>query len=127
VVPGIHSVLVALLSEKADVQYAADRISPDRIVAEIQALGFGAQLISETDIYQEGKLDLAITGMTCSSCVHLIERTLTQTPGIERAVVTLATGRGRVDFDPSVIGPRDIIKLVEVYKYVIVHWTVYLH
>jgi Cu+-exporting ATPase len=110
---GIHSVLVALLSEKADVQYAADRISPDRIVAEIQALGFGAQLISETDIYQEGKLDLAITGMTCSSCVHLIERTLTQTPGIERAVVTLATGRGRVDFDPSVIGPRDIIKLVE--------------
>ena len=59
-VPGIHSVLVALLSEKADVQYAADRISPDRIVAEIQALGFGAQLISETDIYQEGKLDLAV-------------------------------------------------------------------
>jgi hypothetical protein len=53
-------VLVALLSEKADVQYAADRISPDRIVAEIQALGFGAQLISETDIYQEGQLDLAV-------------------------------------------------------------------
>ena len=52
--------------------------------------------------------------MTCSSCVHLIERTLTQTPGIERAVVILATGRGRVDFDPSVIGPRDIIKLVKV-------------
>ena len=55
-----------------------------------------------------------ISGMTCSSCVHLIERTLTQTPGIERAVVILATGRGRVDFDPSVIGPRDIIKLVKV-------------
>ena len=153
---GIHSVLVALLSEKADVQYVADRISPDRIVAEIQGLGFGAELISESELYEEGQLNLSvrtplffflpfslspslppslplslplpppsthfplplslsqITGMTCSSCVHLIERTLTQTPGIERAVVTLATGRGNINFDPSVIGPRDIIKIVEV-------------
>lgn len=54
--------------------------------------------------------------MTCSSCVHLIERTLTQTPGIEKAVVTLATGRGNIDFDPGVIGPRDIIKIVEVFQ-----------
>ena len=55
-----------------------------------------------------------ISGMTCSSCVHLIERTLTQTPGVERAVVTLATGKGHVDFDPSVLGPRDIIRIVDV-------------
>ena len=56
--------LVALLSEKADVQYAAEQISPDRIVAEIQALGFGAQLISESDIYQEGQLDLSVSTTT---------------------------------------------------------------
>ena len=59
--PGIHSVLVALLSEKADVQYSAERISPDKIVAEVQALGFGAELISENEIYQEGQLDLSVS------------------------------------------------------------------
>ena len=57
---GIHSVLVALLSEKADVQYAADHMSPDRIVLEIQGLGFGAQLISESEMYQEGQIDISV-------------------------------------------------------------------
>ena len=58
--------LVALLSEKADVQYAADRISPDKIVEEIQRLGFGAQLLSESDVYQEGQLDLSVSPPTGS-------------------------------------------------------------
>lgn len=58
--------LVALLSEKADVQYVAERISPDRIVAEIEGLGFGAQLISESDVYQEGTIDLSV------GIVHLL-------------------------------------------------------
>ena len=52
------------------------------------------------------------------------ERTLTQTPGIERAVVTLATGRGHIDFDPSIIGPRDIINLIEVYSEQNFYWVV---
>lgn len=52
--------LVALLSEKADIQYSPDRTSPDRIVAEIQGLGFGAELISESEMYQEGHIDLSV-------------------------------------------------------------------
>ena len=52
--------LVALLSEKADIQYVADRVSPDRIVAEIQGLGFGAELISENELYEEGQLNLSV-------------------------------------------------------------------
>ena len=52
--------------------------------------------------------------MSCSSCVHLIERTLISTAGVEQAVVTLATNSGHVEFDPATLGPRDIIKIVEV-------------
>ena len=52
--------------------------------------------------------------MTCSSCVHLIEKTLIGTAGIEKAVVTLATNRGHIEFDPAILGARDIIKIVEV-------------
>ncbi len=55
-----------------------------------------------------------IEGMTCSSCVHMIERTLKNATGVEKAVVALATCRGHVEFDPAVIGPRDIIRVVEV-------------
>lgn len=34
--------------------------------------------------------------------------------GIEKAVVTLTTSQGHIEFDPAVLGPRDIIKIVEV-------------
>ena len=52
--------------------------------------------------------------MTCSSCVHLIERTLLRKPGVEKAVVALATSKGRVEFDPAILGARDIIQIIEV-------------
>ena len=52
--------------------------------------------------------------MTCSSCVHLIERTLLSTEGVEEALVALTTNKAHVEFDPAIIGPRDIISTIEV-------------
>ncbi len=52
--------------------------------------------------------------MTCASCVHTIERTLLGVNGVTKAVVALSTNKGRVEFDPAVLGPRDIIKVIEV-------------
>lgn len=62
-----------------------------------------------------------IEGMTCSSCVHLIERTLLSNKGVEKAVVALATTRGHVEFDPTVLGPRDIIRIIEVSQIICNH------
>ena len=55
-----------------------------------------------------------IAGMTCASCVSLIESSLIRKPGIKSVSVALATSRGRFEFEPSVTGPRDIIKAIEV-------------
>ena len=52
--------------------------------------------------------------MTCSSCVHMIERTLMGVAGVDKAVVSLTTSQGHVEFDPVFLGPRDIIKIIEV-------------
>jgi Cu+-exporting ATPase len=41
-------------------------------------------------------IDLAITGMTCASCVSRVEKVLTRVPGVEAAAVNLATERARV-------------------------------
>lgn len=46
----------------------------------------------------------------------MIERTLLSNKGVEKAVVALATSRGHVEFDPTVLGPRDVIKMIEVEK-----------
>lgn len=52
--------------------------------------------------------------MSCASCVHLIERTLQGKDGIKMAAVALATSKAVVTYDPSQIGPRDIITTIEV-------------
>ncbi|XP_045143010.1 copper-transporting ATPase 2 [Echinops telfairi] len=56
---------------------------------------------------------LQIRGMTCASCVHNIESKLTRTHGITYASVALATSKAHVKFDPEIIGPRDIVKIIK--------------
>ncbi len=57
---------------------------------------------------------MQITGMTCASCVHNIESKLTTTKGILGASVALATKKAQIQFDPEVLGARDIIKIIQV-------------
>lgn len=109
---GILSVLVALMSGKAEVKYNPEVIQPPRIAQLIQDLGFEATVMEDNTV-SEGDIELIILGMTCASCVHNIESKLTKTNGITYASVALATSKAHVKFDPEVIGPRDIIKIIE--------------
>jgi Cu+-exporting ATPase len=111
--PGVYYARVALLAEKADISYNSELVDPDKIIDYIKEMGFNADIIQHQDGLESGKLNLLVTGMTCSSCVHLIERTLMSTDGVERAMVALTTNRATVEFDPSVIGPRDIIATID--------------
>src|SRR4029077_8037679 len=47
------------------------------------------------------KRDLAITGMTCASCVVSVESALRSVPGVASADVNLATERATVRLAPS--------------------------
>lgn len=55
-----------------------------------------------------------VRGMTCASCVHKIESNLMKQRGIIYASVALATNKAHVKYDVEIIGPRDIMKLIEV-------------
>ncbi len=43
----------------------------------------------------------AIEGMTCASCVNFVERALARTPGVQSAMVNLATEKATVAFAPG--------------------------
>ncbi len=59
--------------------------------------------------------ELAITGMTCASCAHRIERRLNKLEGVE-ATVNYATEKARVTYaDP--VGPDDLLRTVEAAGY----------
>jgi Cu+-exporting ATPase len=47
--------------------------------------------------------DLPVTGMTCAGCVASVERVLAATPGVDRALVNLATEKATIVLDPSVV------------------------
>ena len=49
----------------------------------------------------EQKRDLAITGMTCASCVASVESALRSVPGVASADVNLATERATVRLAPA--------------------------
>uniref|UniRef100_A0A5F9CRN0 Copper-transporting ATPase 2 n=1 Tax=Oryctolagus cuniculus TaxID=9986 RepID=A0A5F9CRN0_RABIT len=112
VIPGILSVLVALMAGKAEIKYNPEVIQPPEIAQLIQDLGFEATVMEDAT-GSDGDIELIITGMTCASCVHNIESNLTRTNGITYASVALATSKAHVKFDPEIIGPRDIVKIIE--------------
>ncbi|NWI51589.1 ATP7B ATPase, partial [Calyptomena viridis] len=110
---GILSVLVALMAGKAEIKYKPEFIQPLEIAQLIQNLGFEASVIEDHG-ETEGHVELLITGMTCASCVHNIESKLMRTNGIFYASVALATCKAHIQFDPEIVGPRDIIKIIKV-------------
>ncbi|KAL1766700.1 Copper-transporting ATPase 1 [Sigmodon hispidus] len=109
---GIYSVLVALMAGKAEVRYNPAVIQPPVIAEFIRELGFGATVIENAD-EGDGVLELVVRGMTCASCVHKIESTLTKHKGIFYCSVALATNKAHIKYDPEIIGPRDIIHAIE--------------
>ncbi|KAL9867607.1 copper-transporting ATPase 2 isoform 2-T2 [Geothlypis trichas] len=111
---GIVSVLVALMAGKAEIKYKPELIQPLEIAQLIQNLGFEATIM-ENNAETEGQVELLITGMTCASCVHNIESKLMRTSGIFSASVALATSKAHIQFDPEIIGPRDIIKAIKFF------------
>jgi Cu+-exporting ATPase len=61
-------------------------------------------------------LDLEVTGMTCAACANRIERRLNKIDGVQ-ASVNYATETARVEFDPELVVPTDLVAAVESIGY----------
>ncbi|KAI0333930.1 copper P-type ATPase CtaA [Cubamyces sp. BRFM 1775] len=108
--PGIHSVKVALLAERGVVEYDPAIWDPDKIVSEISDIGFDATLIPPT---RSDTITLRIYGMTCSSCTSTVEKELGSMPGVSSVAVSLATETCKVEFDRTMVGPRELVERIE--------------
>jgi P-type Cu+ transporter len=59
------------------------------------------------------RVDLPITGMTCSACANRIEKSLQRAPGVRRVGVNFATSRASVEYDPRTTGVRQLMDTVK--------------
>lgn len=57
---------------------------------------------------KSNKAAIRITGMTCTTCAATIERSLSQTPGIQRANVNFASEKASVEYDAAQVGLAQI-------------------
>ncbi|MDU0372258.1 heavy metal translocating P-type ATPase [Hymenobacter monticola] len=55
---------------------------------------------------------LDIEGMTCASCASFVEKSLTRTPGVQRAMVNFATEKATIDYLPTQATPATLKEAV---------------
>ncbi|ESK96498.1 copper p-type atpase [Moniliophthora roreri MCA 2997] len=107
---GIHSVKVALLAERGVIEYDPNKWNVDKLINEIMDIGFDATLIPPA---REDTVTLRIYGMTCSSCTNTVESGLAAVPGINSVSVSLAAETCQIQFDRSLVGPREMVTRIE--------------
>ena len=97
-VAGVGQATVNLATESATVDSAAP-LDPAALAAAIERAGYQVPQQSVT---------LAISGMTCASCVGRVEKALRKVPGVQAASVNLATGQAEV----KILGRADLPALI---------------
>ncbi|KAG2132761.1 E1-E2 ATPase-domain-containing protein [Suillus clintonianus] len=107
---GIHSIKVALLAERGVVEYDPSIWTPEKIVNEISDVGFDA---TEIPMARSDMVTLRIYGMTCGSCTSTVESGIRGTPGVTSVAVSLTTETAKIEFEPSLVGPRELVERIE--------------
>nr|GLL49121.1 copper-transporting ATPase RAN1 [Ipomoea trifida] len=115
---GVFKASVALLQNKADVVFDPHVVKDKDIENAIEDAGFEAEVLAEPNASHantNGTVSgqFMIGGMTCAACVNSVEGILRSLPGVQRAVVALATSVGEVEYDPTVISKNDIVNAIE--------------
>jgi P-type Cu+ transporter len=105
---GVEEANVNLALEKATIKYNAATMTPSDIQKKIQDLGY--------DVITN-KIEFDITGMTCAACSTRIEKGLGKMDGVLKANVNLALEKATVEYNPSLLLPKDMIQKVDKLGY----------
>ena len=62
---------------------------------------------------------IPIHGMTCGNCARSVERKLSASPGVSRALVDLAGGTATVEFDADRTKLPDLLRAIEQLGYTV--------
>ena len=101
--PGVAAATVNLATETATL-HAALPVDLAKVINAIDKAGYG--VIEQT-------IELAITGMTCASCVGRVEQALARVPGVLKATVNLATERAAVQTASGAVTELALIDAVK--------------
>lgn len=129
---GVQEVKVSLEDKNARVAYNPKLIDPDKLAAEIDSLGFEAKVSSGSVQRESSKSPemgvlkvcyIGIDGMTCKSCVNLIESTLGDMEGVVSVQVSLALKEGTVEYNDALVTTDGITKAIDDMGFIVTYVT----
>lgn len=115
--PGIVKFNISLLAGRAVISHKSQEISADQIVETIEDSGFDAKLLSSEpeglQMQSSSTVQLKIYGLADATSATEIENLLREKDGVKSAVVSLATSRANIRYDPATTGLRTIVETIE--------------
>ena len=108
---GVASVKVSLEEKRAVIEYESSKVSPQELCTAIEDLGFEAKMSSGQGKNAKrvaGRLNIGIEGMTCHSCVSLIESTVGDLIGVVKVTVSLPKKEAEVEYDDTLLRREDL-------------------
>jgi len=101
--PGVSSANVNLATETATLR-AGPELHAGTITGAVEQAGYSVPLQT---------VQLALSGMTCASCVARVEKALAKVEGVVSAQVNLATETAQVQFASGMVGVPALVAAVE--------------
>jgi P-type Cu+ transporter len=90
---GVHTATVNLATEKATISYDPGKVSVEKIISVLDAMGYPAAPAGLE------RASIPVLGMTCASCVRRVEQGIKALPGVSSVAVNLATEKATVEYD----------------------------
>ncbi|KAL3451027.1 E1-E2 ATPase-domain-containing protein [Aspergillus insuetus] len=125
--PGVRSVNVSLLSERAVVEHDLSTISAEQLADVIEDRGFGARVL-ETSTPQSGPrgsqdstdpssqsmvTTVAIEGMTCGACTSSVQSAFDGVEGVIQFNISLLAERAIITHNPNTLTSQKIVGMIE--------------
>lgn len=101
---GVLTAEVNFATEQATVEFDQDQVSVSELADAIHGIGY--KVITN-------RIELAIQGMSCASCVEHVQKAILGVDGVISAGVNLATERATVEFVPGAASRDDFVHAVE--------------
>ncbi len=101
---GVEEASVSLATEDAKIVYDPEKVSPKKILEAIRKAGY--------DIYKEEAVFI-VEGLVSAEDDLRVEKNLSKNPGVFEVSSNHATKSVRVVYNPLVLSPADLKKLVE--------------
>ena len=133
---GVKHISVSVDEKCAQVSYDPALLSVDNICSAIEDLGFEATLPGDNPLmglmlpalhepppseYKQKSCVMTIDGMTCCSCVGLIESQLSGMKSVFSVQVSLEEKEGRITYDAAITSPKELVTVIEDLGYTVTH------